>query len=343
MKNLWLLLLLVSIRPIHAQLFGGQIKSPRAIISQLNCANATVSATVYSTVAINGVNVTIPITASSGGTYLSQAFSSTGVTGLTLTTGYGMIPAGSSNLVLTLSGTANTVGNAVFNVAIGGQTCSITLVVVSLAQYPANSVFCAAGATAIVDVTNPTTGRTWMDRNLGASQVPNSYTNPPSWGDLYQFGRRSDGHQCRTSPTTTTLSSTDQPAHGNFVLTSNGIHDWRSPQNTTLWQGVNGINNPCPIGYRVPTEAEWSSEMNSWPAQSWIGAYNSTLKLPLAGYRLYTTGQVVSVNSFGRYWTSTNYTAGSSSARDLRIPDNSPPSISTTYRALGCSVRCIKN
>jgi uncharacterized protein (TIGR02145 family) len=339
MKNLWLLLLLVSIRPIHAQLFGGQIKSPRAIISQLNCANATVSATVYSTVAINGVNVTIPITASSGGTYLSQAYSSTGVTGLTLTSGYGMIPAGSSNLVLTLSGTANTAGNALFNVAIGGQTCSITVVVVSWAnQYPANSVFCAAGATAIVDVTNPTTGKTWMDRNLGASQVATSSTDQNAYGDLYQWGRRSDGHQCRTSPTTATLSSVDQPAHGNFILAPNNPYDWRSPQNTNLWQGVNGVNNPCPSGYRVPTLLELDNDRLSWSQNNDIGAYLSVLKFSLAGYRTGNLGSILNLNSSGHYWASTV----NGSISNLINFGSSGAAIGGDYRSLGLAIRCIK-
>jgi len=52
-------------------------------------------------------------------------------------------------------------------------------------QYPAGTVHCA-GATTVVDVTNPTTGRIWMDRNLGATQVATSSTDLNSYGDLYQ-------------------------------------------------------------------------------------------------------------------------------------------------------------
>jgi len=36
------------------------------------------------------------------------------------------------------------------------------------------------------------TGRVWMDRNLGASQVATSSTDPLSLGDLYQWGRGTD-------------------------------------------------------------------------------------------------------------------------------------------------------
>ena len=60
-----------------------------------------------------------------------------------------------------------------------------------------------------------------MDRNLGASQVATSSDDAASYGDLYQWGRGTDGHQIRTSATTTTLSSADVPGHGNFILSYN--------------------------------------------------------------------------------------------------------------------------
>ena len=47
-------------------------------------------------------------------------------------------------------------------------------------------------------VTNPATGRTWMDRNLGASRVATGNTDAEAYGDLYQWGRAADGHQKET-------------------------------------------------------------------------------------------------------------------------------------------------
>ena len=202
------------------------------------------------------------------------------------------------------------------------------------------SVFCASGPTVIVDVTNPATGKTWMDRNLGASQVATSSTNSAAYGDLYQWGRRADGHQCRTSATTLTLSSTDQPANGNFII---GLipnpYDWRSPQNTNLWQGVNGVNNPCPSAYRLPTDAELNAESLSWSVMTSAGAFASTLKLPMAGLRYYSDGSLLDVGTYGYYWSST--VAGTKS-NVLRFY-NLIASITDNLRASGCTVRCIKN
>jgi len=206
-------------------------------------------------------------------------------------------------------------------------------------SYPAGSVFCASGATQVVDVTNPTTGKTWMDRNLGATQVATSSTDAAAYGDLYQWGRGSDGHQCRNSATTSTLSSTDQPGNGNFIASS-ASYDWRNPNNANLWQGVNGVNNPCPSGYRLPTSTELSEERLSWSSNDPAGAFASPLKLPLAGVRERTVGALGSVGTTGIYWSSSDGGGFRSLALNIRTGDTG---MDNNARINGYSVRCLKN
>lgn len=187
------------------------------------------------------------------------------------------------------------------------------------------------------DVLNPITGKVWMNRNLGASQVATSSTDAASYGDLYQWGRSADGHQLRTSAATLTLSSTDTPGHGDFIRTYDSPYDWRSPQNDNLWQGVNGINNPCPAGYRLPTNAEWEAERMSWSQNNSTGAFASPLKLPNSGRRIYSHGGIG--GDLGECWSST--ISGTSA---YRINFNSGyASVIASERANGQSVRCIKD
>jgi len=204
--------------------------------------------------------------------------------------------------------------------------------------YPMNSIFCA-GATAIVDAVNPITGDIWMDRNLGATQVAINTGDVDAYGDLYQWGRRSDGHQCRTSATTNTLSSTDKPSHGDFILAPNPPEDWRSPQNNNLWQNVNGSNNPCPSGYRIPTEAELDAERLSWSSNDAAGAIASPLKIPMSGLRDYSTGLMDQDGTFGYIWSST---ISGNTSRDLRFWSGGS-FIGNLYHSYGAPVRCIKN
>ncbi len=203
--------------------------------------------------------------------------------------------------------------------------------------FPANTVHCGA-PTQIVDVLNPATGQVWMDRNLGATQVATSSADENSYGDLYQWGRRSDGHQCRTSSTTNTLSSTDQPNHGQFITTSSTPNDWRSPQNTNLWQGVNGVNNPCPSGYRPPTETELNAERLSWSSNNTAGAFASPLKLTMTGGRL-SSGVMLASGAEGRYWSST---VNGTNSRFVYIFNTNAYMVSNN-RSFALSVRCIKD
>ena len=181
-------------------------------------------------------------------------------------------------------------------------------------------------------------GKCWLDRNLGANRVAQSSTDAEAYGDLYQWGRLTDGHQNRTSGTTTTLSNGDVPGHGNFITVNSSPFDWRSPQSNNLWQGVSGTNNPCPGGYRLPTDAEWEAERQSWSSNNAAGAFNSPLKLPIAGFRG-ADGWLYDVGVCGRYWSAT---VGGTLARYLYF-DSSNAGMYYHYRANGYSVRCLKD
>jgi uncharacterized protein (TIGR02145 family) len=175
-----------------------------------------------------------------------------------------------------------------------------------------------------------------MDRNLGASRAATSSTDELAYGDLYQWGRGTDGHEKRTSGTTSSLSSSNTTGHGNFII---GSSDWRSSQNDNLWQGVNGINNPCPVGFRIPTIAEWEAERTSWSVSNSAGAFDSPLKLAVAGYRYNSSGSLSNVGSYGYYWSSSVYGA---TAPNMYF--SSIGAYTSSYnRALGLTVRCIKD
>lgn len=197
------------------------------------------------------------------------------------------------------------------------------------------------------EVFNPATGMVWQDKNLGASRVATSSVDTDSFGDLYQWGRSADGHQLRTSSTIDGNIESNRPDDatdsgvwdGLFILRdSSGDGNWleNTANNNTLWQGVNGVNNPCDTGYRLPTYAEFNAELSSWISLDIEGAFASPLKLPTAGRRNRVNGNIGS--GFGRYWTST---VDGTDAKILRI-DSSNTGLTNLNRAIGCSVRCIK-
>ena len=182
-------------------------------------------------------------------------------------------------------------------------------------------------------------GRIWMDRNLGASQVATSTTDAAAYGDLFQWGRLADGHEDPNSNTTNTLgSSSSTPSHGDFITTQS---DWLATPNVNLWQGADGgVNNVCPPGFRLPTKAEWETEIASWSSSDAAGALASSLKLTLAPYRSNYDGSTTGENNgYGMYWSST--VNGSHTDR-LRFTSSSAL-VSASHRGAGHSVRCIKD
>lgn len=195
-----------------------------------------------------------------------------------------------------------------------------------------------SGNTLIVEVKSKT-GRIWMDRNLGATHVANSSLHSASFGYLFQWGRSADGHQVRNSKTSKKLLSINSQAYSNYILSIESPNDWLKVQNDHLWQGATGINNPCPVGFRLPTSTEFNEEIATWTSKDAKGAFTSPLKLPLSGYRSNGDGLVTDSGQNGDYWTST---VDEKNSRGLYF-DAKSAGTDAGGRAVGVSVRCIKN
>lgn len=122
---------------------------------------ASISSLTSTTTLANGTNgiaysgnATLSYTGGNGGTYEASTASSTGVEGLTATLAAGTLASGSGTLVYTISGTPTSVGTATFNLSLGGQTYTVTIVVGASATASAAKdtvVIIYAGTTASVN------------------------------------------------------------------------------------------------------------------------------------------------------------------------------------------------
>lgn len=184
-------------------------------------------------------------------------------------------------------------------------------------------------------------GATWLDRNVGAVQLATSSTDPKAYGDLYQWGRNSDGHQIRTS-TVSVVRVTSGNEGSNYIAVTTG--DWLIQSDETRWNGSSkGLHDPCPTGYRVPTIAEWDTEIASWSSLNSAGAFASPLKLPLAGYRpSYGLGTATTGGNVGYYCSSTSSGFYKDYTPYLFVDATNAATQQTIPKAYGCSVRCIK-
>lgn len=178
-------------------------------------------------------------------------------------------------------------------------------------------------------IISPTSGKKWLDRNLGAQRVATSFDDYQAYGDLFQWGRPADGHQLFNWTNTTTgtavngttnvLATTDIPGHSSFILApdnASSLLDWRSDNNQNRWATV--PQGPCPAGWHVPTLSEWAAEVSKTIRNGTATsggmidrntAYN-LLKLSVAGYRNGLDnsegGTLSGVGKDGNYWSSSD-------------------------------------
>jgi uncharacterized protein (TIGR02145 family) len=195
------------------------------------------------------------------------------------------------------------------------------------------------------------TGRVWMDQNLGATRVATSSTDAAAYGDYYQWGRPPDGHQTKyltnnnSTGFTNTRSATAVPSTDLWIQPIDASNDWLSTPDNTLWTGANPATNPCPAGFRIPTEAEWSAENIAN-----VGATFQTngLKLTLPGMLTnFSSGgaSYTAKGSYGQYLTQTAYTTSpNGGARYFGVNGSNQAWFDQNYtKSNGMSVRCIQN
>jgi len=196
------------------------------------------------------------------------------------------------------------------------------------------------------------TGRVWLDRNLGATRVATSSTDAAAYGDYFQWGRPADGHQTKyltnnnSTGFTNTKSATAVPSTDLWIQPTDASNDWLSTPDNTLWTGANPATNPCPAGFRIPTEAEWSAENIAN-----VGATFQTngLKLTLPGMLTnFSSGgaSYTSKGSYGQYLTQTAYTTSPfvGGARYFGVNGSNQAWFDQNYtKSNGMSVRCIQN
>ncbi|KKQ46312.1 MAG: putative exported protein [Candidatus Moranbacteria bacterium GW2011_GWC2_37_8] len=193
-------------------------------------------------------------------------------------------------------------------------------------------------------------GRCWLDRNLGAKSTANN-VNGRGW--YFQWGRGADQHQISNSATAAAPSSSITP--GDKFLISNMLLNWYWYNGTgpdyslVLWQGVAGINNPCPDGYRLPTGnvgGEWDKFVEAAGIKTCTlncldAAYNTTLKLVPTSYRRFNSGTIINAPQSVFLWTGT--TRGATNSWMGTVSPTLVQAATFTNRGAGAPVRCIKD
>jgi uncharacterized protein (TIGR02145 family) len=263
------------------------------------------------------------------------------ITGYTVTSSPGGFTASGASSPIIVTGLTNEASYTFTVVAINAVGNSVA----SVASGAVTPTACYANVSGTV--------KRFMCYNLGVTgtQDPLSHQGGANNGALYQWGRKTDGHEVRTS--STLAGPLAGAVASRFITNSSTPYDWISPQNDNLWLDASKTaNDPCPAGFRVPTQAQWgglfrdgrtsgapgTATRNTW---TWTGngfTVGANLYLPAAGYRDAYVADLGNVGTHGNYWSST---VSGTRAYYLYIQNDYVfPGLSDN-RGYGYSVRCI--
>ncbi|MCT3788641.1 hypothetical protein HZQ67_14825 [Elizabethkingia anophelis] len=183
----------------------------------------------------------------------------------------------------------------------------------------------------------------FMCQNLGATEGINPFSpESGNHGAKYQWG-------AQTNEAGRYISQSDDQNN------SGAITGWNDPgKGDGSWSDSSKTaNDPCPSGYRVPTQAQWQAVIDNNNVErvgSWAndGNYTTalyfrnpsnirTLMLPAAGDRSSSGGALNFRGQGGYYWSSSEAT---SYAYYLYFYSSSV-NVINSYRSFGFSVRCV--
>lgn len=208
----------------------------------------------------------------------------------------------------------------------------------------------AGGYEAIVIKDIHDNNRTWLDRNLGASEVAATPDDQAAFGHFYQWGRTADGHEISTSDTNDTLATTldgsdiNTDWYGKFILSQRTNLDWvasnvdnngdlREQSWNAPYDEVTNPNQVCPCGYIVPSAQDFIDLNLSNPANAEL------FKVAYADRRAAEDG-IVTTRNLAVFWTTTH---DNNNSHYYAIWFGEMGSIwDNGKRGAGVPVRCIK-
>jgi hypothetical protein len=196
---------------------------------------------------------------------------------------------------------------------------------------------------------SPHTGRYWLDRNLGATRVAHSIYDSKSFGYYYQWGRNDDGHQKTASSKKNTRSRVLHTNSGEFIAVTKDNFDWldskyvdpNGPKRLAAWND-GAINDICPRGFAVPTEAELQAELQTEINGNYSNedAFNTFLKIPANGLRQ-SEGYLFFASYESYLWLRDADSSRDDEAAYFRADSGNYENMNHNHRSLGMGVRCI--
>jgi uncharacterized protein (TIGR02145 family) len=324
----------------------------------LNCEGVLNTGALTAGVAASGVSSSVPYTGGNGISYGVQSVGSTGVTGLMATLAAGTLASGEGSLNYVITGTPSGSGTASFELSFGGQSCTLTLSVVS-----------------------GSSGSDFTPHSCGAPNIHNSNLTYGSMTD--QQGNVYKTIVIGTQEWMAENLNTSIYRNGDAIPTNLDNATWQSTTSGAWayygndesyacpygklynWSACVDARQLCPVGWHVPSDAEWtvltdylggeivaggkmkttgningSTGLWYWPNE---GATNSSGFSGAPGSYRHLSGEFGDIiGDWGRFWSSSEYDTYHAWFRQLDY-FNDDALRAYSNKRFGLSVRCLRD
>lgn len=223
-------------------------------------------------------------------------------------------------------------------------------------------------------------GSVWLQQNLGSSRVATAADDAQSFGDLYQWGRWTDGHEKRMPVFSRTITAAEpNPNNPSGLVKQWGanVNPYYYNNTNPTWWSVDVIGttdtwtanlpsqtnendgcDPCRLllggTWRLPTRQEYLGLVNN-PSTTGTGITNgesgflSWLIFPSGGRRDLSSTSIFENGLSGRYWSSTALQTSTNTATNAHYfgfnfgAGSYNVTVNTSSRGYGYSIRCKKD
>jgi uncharacterized protein (TIGR02145 family) len=327
-----------------------------ASISALNCEGVLNTGALTAGVAASGVSSSVPYTGGNGISYGVQSVGSTGVTGLTATLAAGTLASGEGSLNYVITGTPSGSGTASFELSFGGQSCTLTR---SVAGTTTTGTTLHTCGTPNVHNPNLTYGsmtdqqgnvyktivigtQEWMAENLNTSIYRNGDPIPTNLDNA-------------TWQNTTSGAWAYYDNNASYACPYGKLYNWYTCVDA---------RQLCPVGWHVPTDAEWAvltthlggldvaggkmkttgtieAATGLWHFPNQDATNSIGFSGVPGGYR-FGSGDYNWIGRLGFWWSSSDYTPGNARFRLLNFSDVAAV-VDYENMQRGFSVRCLRD
>jgi len=267
----------------------------------------------------------------SDGTIVSYAWTKTGGTGTA-----NPVITNPSSAATTVTG-INAVGTYIFTLTATDNNGGTGTATVTITANEVTDAVVGGGSGTLL---------TFMAHNLGSDYSLDPLVAAQGLnGNYYQFGR----------PEAVATTSTDTGAIAGWNTTNAANTAWNTGSEAAP---VRTANDPCPVGYRVPTRTEliYATSTGNGNSYSYTGTFSNSstnftsgmrvthggtqkLYFPTAGHRWHTDGALNMRGIQAYYGTSTSV---STTNRAAILISNTTATFPSIARPMGTSIKCIK-